>query len=108
MVILSNTVRKNRITKIKNDYDIEIITKALKPTNAGLKKIKNIKNYSKNQIAIIGDQLLTDIALAKRNKFYSILVDYQIKDIEKITAINRQIEKLIFKKNKLKRGDYYE
>lgn len=106
--IVSNTLRKKRVDKISNDYNIKIITGSLKPIGLGISKIKELKNYKKEEICMIGDQLMTDVLAAKIKGFYSVLVDYEVKDIEKITAINRAIEKHYLKKYNIKRGDYYE
>jgi len=73
-----------------------------------------MKKYklSGSDIAVVGDQLVTDILLANRNKSYSILVDPLGKKDLKITSLNRFIEsKILNKYLKLgifKKGDYYE
>lgn len=106
--IVSNTLRKKRVKRIAEDYNIRIITGSLKPIGLGIKRIKELKKYKKEEICMIGDQLMTDVFAARIKGFKSVLVDYQVKDIEKITAINRLIEKHYLKKYNIKRGAYYE
>ena len=72
----------------------------------------HIYNFSDNEIACIGDQLLTDIYGANRMGFLSILV-HPISNVDLIgTKINRIFERRIFKKLErqglFKVGEYYE
>ncbi len=106
--ILSNSVRRKRIKKIVSDFPCRIVGFALKPTCFGFLRIKDLKNYESNQVCLIGDQLVTDIFGAKKRNYFSILVDYQVEDIEKLTSINRIIEKRLFKKYNIRRGNYYD
>ena len=69
-------------------------------------------NVLKNEIAVIGDQLVTDIQMASRNKSFPVLVDPMGKKDLKITGLNRFVERQILKKYKNKnifnKGEYYE
>ena len=58
-------------------------------------------------MAMIGDQVITDILGANCLHIYTILVDPIDKDL-KVTSLNRKLEEIINKKNKLIRGNYYE
>ena len=58
-------------------------------------------------MAIIGDQILTDIFGGNRLGIYTILVDPLDIDF-KVSKINRLIEKKINLKNGIIRGNYYE
>ena len=64
------------------------------------------------QIACVGDQLLTDVYGANRLNMTSILVNPMSKKDRKITYVNRVIEKVLFfimdKRDIFKRGKYYE
>lgn len=82
----------------------------MKPLSKGYKKLK-FKSIKNNQIAMIGDQLLTDVWGAKRMGYMAILTDPIKEEKDMIlTKINRFIEKLIFnnKNNSLERGHYYD
>ena len=67
--------------------------------NFGFKIAKKILEIEENsKIAVVGDQVLTDVLGANRCNMYSILVDpIKTKDIF-ITRINRLIEKRILKR----------
>mgnify|MGYP001144460097 CR=1 FL=1 len=75
-------------------------------------KILKSYNYKKEEIACIGDQLLTDIWGANRMDFTSILVNPIGKTDFTLTKLNRFIETSIYDKLKkqdlLKKGRYYE
>lgn len=113
VVIISNTFVKsniNRLQKLANECNVNYIVKASKPLSIGYKRAKFI--HQKEQIAMIGDQLLTDIWGAKRMGYLTVLVD-PIHEKEIIfTKINRFIENRIIKRlnkiNNFERGKYYE
>ena len=72
----------------------------------------NRYNVIPDNIAMIGDQLITDILAANRIECMSILVDPLADKDLKITYINRAIENQIIKSYNKKgifaRGEYYE
>ena len=105
--IVSNSIEKTKVKTIAEKLGISYIIRSMKPFKIGFKKIK-IDNIKASEIAMIGDQVMTDVWGASRMNYFAILVD-PIKDIEWfVTKINRIFERKIFKKNKLKRGSYYE
>lgn len=111
VIIMSNNFKKYIIKKL-NNLDLDIISFAIKPSSKGFKKIVRKYNFSREEMCIIGDQLLTDMLGGNNFKITTILVDPITKNDLKITKINRIIELKIFKyfKNKgiLERGKYYE
>lgn len=111
IVIISNNT-KNRISMFCDPIDITFVSFALKPLTFGFRKIKNKFNYKKEQMCMIGDQLMTDILGANRYGIHTILVDPLGKKDLKVTSINRFFEKKILKKltktGELERGKYYE
>lgn len=57
-----------------------------------------MKGYTKDQVVFVGDQLLTDVAVAKRLDLYMILVrPVNLSADEDITKFNRKIERRIVK-----------
>ncbi len=107
VIIASNSFKK-RVSNFLKDTNLDYFSFSLKPTLKVLKKITKKYQIEYSKMVIIGDQVLTDIFLGNRKGLMTILVDpLYIKDF-KITKINRNIEKLIMKKNKLIRGNYYE
>ena len=61
-----------------------------------------------NSVAIIGDQVVTDIFMGNRLHMHTILVDPLGNKDLKVTYFNRWLENKIMKRIKVKRGDYYE
>lgn len=109
--IVSNSTKK-RVEPFKNYLGVDSAYLSLKPSLKKYKKIFNINNYKDNQIACIGDELMTDIWAANRMNFVSILVN-PIGTKEYVsTKIGRVFENFIINKltdKKLfRRGKYYE
>lgn len=96
--ILSNTNRKEKAERMSKILDIPFIYFAKKPLKFGFKKAKKIVNIENDEnIAVIGDQILTDVLGANRCKMHSILVaPVKSTDIW-VTKFNRLIEKQILK-----------
>lgn len=84
----------------------------MKPSTRGLRKIKQNYNFKKNEMVMIGDQIVTDIIAGKRFRIKTILVDPLGNADLKITGLNRRIEKFILKRYQkrgvFERGKYYE
>lgn len=96
--IVSNTNKIKKAEKISKMLSIPYINLAIKPFKIGFKKAKNIlKTEDNKKIAVVGDQVMTDIFGANRCGMYSILVKpLQTKDIF-VTRLNRILEKKILK-----------
>lgn len=112
LVIVSNNTSKKRVGKYGDILSCDFIYNGMKPSRNSLRKIMKKYNLSNEKIAVIGDQLVTDIQMANRNKSYPILVDPMGKKDLKITSLNRFIERQILKnykkKNIFNKGEYYE
>lgn len=103
--IASNSNKKEKVKEVSKKLDIPYIYFAKKPLKMGLIKAKNIMGLEAKQVAVVGDQIFTDVLGANRCKMFSILVNpIEEKDIF-ITIIKRPIENLIknnYKKNMTK------
>lgn len=110
-IILSNSGKK-RVEPFKNELSVDAGASAKKPNNKKFIKIMNSYNFIPNEIACIGDQLLTDIYGANKMGFTSILVNQMGKKDFVVSIFNRTIEKIIFnrflKKDLFVRGSYYD
>lgn len=107
--IFSNS-NMNRLKIFKEKLDVDVFPNSMKPLKKNYKKI--IKLYEKDKCAFIGDQIMTDVIGAKRNKLFVIFVD-KIDDKEPIyTKFWRFFERFILKKYEkekvLVKGCYYE
>ena len=61
LIIASNSNRKNKLDKISNLLGIEYILFAKKPLKSGLMKAVKLLGENVNNIAVVGDQIFTDI-----------------------------------------------
>lgn len=109
--ISSNNTRK-RIVPYIEDLEIDGESFSLKPLPKGLIRIRRRCKVKKEEMAMIGDQIVTDICSGKLYGVKTILVDpLGVKDL-KITGLNRKIEGSIVKryeaKGIFKKGSYYE
>lgn len=111
IVIISNNT-KERVKKYADMLECDYVYSALKPLNKGFKQIRKRYDLDKKEMAMIGDQLITDILGANLYKIYPILVDPMAKKDLKITYFNRFLERKVLKKYKrkniMKKGEYYD
>ena len=111
VIIVSNS-SKTRVRPFKEKLNVDSSFSSKKPLKNKFKKIMNLYNYKDTEIAMIGDELLTDIFGGNRMNFTTILVN-GISETEPFhTRVSRFFEKGIIKKlNKkgiLFKGEYYE
>ena len=111
IIILSNGT-KRRVRPFKEKLNVDSAHSSKKPFKGKYKKIKELYKFEENEIACIGDQLITDIYGANKLDITSILVNPLTEHDYTITFVNRLIEKIIYdrlsKKDLLIRGKYYE
>ncbi len=110
-VIIFSNARKKKIEPFKEILEVDCSAKSRKPFKKKFKKVIKEYRYGEDEIALIGDQLITDILGGNRVGIYTILVD-RISGKEWIfTKINRFFEKIIrlrLKKLGFEKGKYYE
>ncbi len=111
VIIISNSP-KNRIRPFKEKLNVDCAYSSKKPFKTKYKKILELYNFKIDEVACIGDQILTDILGANRMGFTSILVNRVAKYETIFTRFNRFFEKFILKKlakkNLLVMGEYYD
>lgn len=96
--IVSNTNKYEKVKSVAEKLDIPYFYFAKKPFKRGFEKAKRKMNLKEENIAAVGDQIMTDVLGANRCKMFSILVEpISEKDIL-ITKIKRPFEKLIIKR----------
>jgi HAD superfamily phosphatase (TIGR01668 family) len=74
MVMLSNNFSE-RVKAIAGQLGIECIPNALKPLPTGFWRAKRALGLPRRQIAVVGDQLFTDVLGARLFGFYTILTE---------------------------------
>ena len=107
--LFSNSKRK-RVMKIANQLGVGAYYMSMKPLKRNYKKITNI--FDKDECIFIGDQFMTDVLGARKNKLKVIFVD-KLKKYEPITTkFWRVLEKHYLKKYKklgiFEIGKYYD
>lgn len=111
IIIFSNCFSK-RLNTFKKDLKIEGISRANKPSSKNFIKVIKKYNYKISEVAIIGDQILTDIKGGNNVGITTVLVNQVGKKDFILTKINRLREKKILKKMDQKglfvKGRYYE
>ena len=111
VIIVSNS-NKKRLEPFKEGFNVDTAASAKKPLSSIYKKIMKIYRFKDNQIAAIGDQLVTDVFGANKMGFISILVTPMSKEDLFFTRFNRIIERRIMKRLNKKglftKGDYHD
>lgn len=111
VIIISNS-GKNRLRPFKEKLNVDVAFNSKKPLRGKYKKILNIYKFQVNEVACVGDQLLTDILGANKMGFTSIFVNKLAKYEMLPTRFNRFFERFILKKlskkNILVSGEYYD
>ena len=93
--IVSNSNKLEKVKYVAEKLDVPYFYFAKKPLKCGFLKAKNKMQLNSENIAAIGDQIMTDVVGSNRCKMFSILVKpIEEKDIL-ITKIKRPIERKI-------------
>lgn len=111
-VILFSNATKKRLEVFKNTLVVDCSYSSRKPSKRKFLKVLKMYNFDLSEVAIIGDQLFTDILGGNRVGIKTILVNPMSKKDMPLTFIFRILERGQFKKFKkrgiLKLGEYYE
>lgn len=111
IIIISNA-SKNKVRPFKEILNVDAAYRSWKPYKNKYKQILTRYKYQENEVACIGDQILTDVLGANKMGLTSILVNKMSRYETLPTRINRALETIILKrlaKNKiLVKGEYYD
>lgn len=111
LYILSNTNNKEKVEKVAKKLDVPYKNFAMKPLKRGFRYIQKETNIKPENIAVVGDQIFTDVLGGNRSKMFTILVDpINNKKDYWYTAWKRPIENKIknkYKTNEEKNKDVY-
>ena len=95
--ILSNSNKMEKVGAVAKIIEVPYIFFGKKPLKSGFLRARDILKLNNENIAVVGDQIFTDVIGANRCKMFSILV----KPIEEkdylITKIKRPLERFIIK-----------
>lgn len=101
LYILSNTNQKEKVEEVSQTLQIPYRNLAKKPFKAGFLKVQQELEEKPKHIAVVGDQIFTDILGGNRCQMFTILVEPIDKKDFWYTAWKRPIENKI--KNRYKR-----
>ena len=107
-VFIASNNKEKRVKRIGKYMNVHAFYSVVKPTKKVKKLLLHKYDVKMNEVAIIGDQVVTDIFMGNRLHMHTILVDPLGERDLKITYFNRWLEKRIMKRIKLKRGEYYD
>ncbi|WP_042223392.1 YqeG family HAD IIIA-type phosphatase [Oceanobacillus manasiensis] len=94
VTIISNN-KQERVKVFSEPLDTPFVFSARKPLSKAFKSVAKQMGMKKEEIVVIGDQLLTDVLGGNIAGFYTILVVPIVQTDGKITKINRKIERRI-------------
>lgn len=103
-IIVSNSSKKDKVEMVAKALDIDYILFAKKPLKSGFKKALEKLELKSEEVAVVGDQLSTDIIGARRMKMFPILVKPVGKKDIFITKVKRPIENAFIRKYLKKKG----
>lgn len=95
LVVISNN-NADRIGKVLNPYQIDFVAKSRKPLPFAITKKREQLGLAKDQVMMVGDQLITDIQAGNLAGVESVLVKPLVETDKWNTRINRFLEKIIF------------
>lgn len=97
VIILSNNTDR-RVRRVAEQFGIQYHAPALKPSRRGYRYALKKLDMRASDVALVGDQVLTDILGANRAGIRSILVMPIVENDAPYTKLNRLLERAIFKK----------
>ncbi|XKE96119.1 YqeG family HAD IIIA-type phosphatase [Metaplanococcus flavidus] len=99
VVIVSNN-SELRVKSFADPLGIPFIYQARKPMGKAFRKALQIMSVKRENVVVIGDQMLTDIFGGNRNKLHTILVLPVAQSDGFFTRFNRMVERRIIKRLK--------
>lgn len=96
MVIVSNNNRK-RVADFTAPLKVPYIARAKKPLLSAYRKALLLLQLKREEVAVVGDQLLTDILGGNRMGLYTILVVPVAPTDGFVTRINRFVERKVLR-----------
>lgn len=105
VVVVSNNSYA-RVKRAVKGFHVDFVSRALKPFSRGINIAVNRYGFSKDEVVMVGDQLMTDIHAAHRAGVKSILVKPLVKSDAWNTKFNRARERRVWKKIENKYGAF--
>lgn len=96
LIVISNN-SKERVAKATKNLDLPFVSRSLKPLSFGINRARQKLGLNKNEVVMVGDQLMTDVAAANQAGIRSILVRPLLDTDKWDTRINRFFERRVWK-----------
>ncbi|GAB2554695.1 YqeG family HAD IIIA-type phosphatase [Gracilibacillus alcaliphilus] len=94
VTIISNN-DKERVSIFSEPLETPFVYSARKPLTKAFKHATKQMNLKKDEVVVIGDQLMTDVLGGNRAGFHTILVVPIVETDSKITRLNRMLERRV-------------
>ncbi|WP_028273808.1 YqeG family HAD IIIA-type phosphatase [Atopococcus tabaci] len=91
VVVLSNN-RRERVGAIARVLGLEFVPRAMKPLQKGFKQAQSLLGFPKEELLMVGDQIMTDITGANKAGIRSVLVKPIVDSDAWNTRMNRFVE----------------
>ena len=95
--LVSNGIDK-RVNYFSEELSLPAVGQAVKPAKRAFRLAQKILKLKKEEIAVVGDQIFTDVFGGNRMGFRTILVDPMSDKEFFTTKVMRSLEKLVFKR----------
>lgn len=103
VVVVSNN-KHERVKRAVDPFHVDFISRAMKPFTRGINKAIERYNFNRDEVVLVGDQLMTDIRACHRAGIRSILVKPLVTSDAWNTKFNRARERRVLKKMTQKYG----
>ncbi|GAA0330625.1 YqeG family HAD IIIA-type phosphatase [Oceanobacillus oncorhynchi subsp. oncorhynchi] len=107
VTIISNN-NQERVTVFSEPLGTPFVFSARKPLSRAFKTVAKQMDLKKEEILVVGDQVMTDVLGGNMAGFYTVLVVPVVQTDGKITKVNRFMERIILKRIKNKDKRYKE
>lgn len=95
LVVISNN-NAQRVGKVLTPYHIDFVSEARKPLPFAITRKREEMHLQKDQVMMVGDQLITDMQAGNLAGVETVLVKPLVETDKWNTRINRFFEKIIF------------
>lgn len=103
VVVVSNN-KHSRVERAVDLFGVDFVSRAMKPFTRGINMAIERYGFDRDEVIMVGDQLMTDIRAAHRADIKSVLVKPLVKSDAWNTKINRWRERRVWKKIEEKYG----
>ncbi len=97
VVVVSNNSH-SRVDRAVSRFGVDFVSRSMKPFTRGINKAIKRYGFDRDEVIMVGDQLMTDIRAAHRADIQSVLVKPVVTSDAWNTKINRFFEKGVKKR----------